>query len=223
MADKPVETAIAIRRCAIFKDVPDSEIEHLASQATVRTFRKNTIIMCAGDETDSLYIVKTGRVRVFRDNEQGRQITLNTHGPGAFFGELAALSDAPRAANVETTETTATIMIKKSAFLELLERQPKVAVKLARVFATWVQIMSKSMTDLALLDVYGRLSRALELHAVEENGERIVRGVTHQELANQVGASREMVSRIISDLKTGKYIRSEGRSIVLLHKLPAEW
>lgn len=220
---KSFEIADAIRLCSIFAELPDSEVEILVKQAVVRTFRKNTIIIYAGDETDSLYIVASGRVRVFRDNEQGRQITLNHHGPGAFFGELAALSDAPRAACVETTEPTTTVVIKKSAFMELLERQPQVAIKLAQVFAGWVQLMATSMTDLALLDVYGRLSRVLDRLAVEENGERVISGVTHQELANQVGASREMVSRIIGDLKSGKYIRTDGRKLVILQSLPSGW
>ena len=117
------------------------------------------------------------------------------------------------------------ILIEKDDFLGILTRNPEVAINLSRKFAELVQVMADHMAELALLDVYGRLTSLFERNATEVDGKKVVHGFTHQELANSVGASREMVSRIISGLKKGNYISSipENRDIVLERKLPSGW
>ena len=214
-----------IRACELLADIEEHAIEYLAEQSSFKNIRKNTIIMSAGDRTDSVYIVDKGKVRVFRDNEDGRQITLNTLGPGMMFGELAAMADAPRVASVETLETTQILIINKQGFLTLLERNPNIAIRISKRFAELVHIMSDHLAEIALLDVYGRLTAFLERTAFEDNGKKIVEGYTHQELANNVGSSREMVSRIISSLKKGKYISTYpgSRKIILERRLPHGW
>ena len=218
-----LDKATTIRACPLFSELPEEEITYLATQAAVRKYRKNTIIISVDDETDSIYIIKSGRVRVFCDNDQGRQMTLNFHGANGHFGELAAMCDAPRIANVEAVEPTSTLVLPKAAFIKVLERQPDFGIRLARLFAQWVRLMSTNITDLALLDVYGRVARLLVRLTEEQDGKLVVGGMTHQELANQVGASREMVSRILGDLKTGNYIETEGRTIIIKRDLPSGW
>ena len=218
-----LEATATILSCPLFNELPEEEIEFLANQAAVRKYRKHAVIISIDDETDAIYIIQSGRVRVFCDNDQGRQMTLNFHGPGGHFGELAAMCDAPRIANVEAVEPTTTLVLPSSVFLQVLERQPAFGIRLARLFAQWVRLMSINITDLALLDVYGRVTRLLLRLAHEQDGQRVIDGMTHQELANQVGASREMVSRILGDLKTGNYIETEGRTIILKRDLPSGW
>jgi CRP/FNR family cyclic AMP-dependent transcriptional regulator len=214
-----------IKNCELFKHLSDSEVKLIAKQATIRKHRKNTIIISVNDSTDSVYIIESGKVRVYKDSIDGRQITLNTLGPGMVFGELAALSDAPRAATVETLEETQTRVLTKADFIDLLKRNPDLSLTIARKFAQMVHVLSNHVADIALLDVYGRLTNFLERVAVDKDGQRVIEGFTHQELANNVGSSREMVSRILSGLKKGNYISSapEGRSIILEHKLPSGW
>ena len=214
-----------IKNCELFQQLSDSEVELIEKQATINNHLKHTIIISTNDTTDSVYIVESGKVRVYKDSLDGRQITLNTLGPGMVFGELAALSDAPRAATVETMEDTQTRVLTKADFINLLKRNPDLSLAMARKFAQMVHVLSNHVADIALLDVYGRLTNFLERTAVEKNGQRIIEGFTHQELANNVGSSREMVSRILSGLKKGNYISSppEGRSIILEHKLPSGW
>ena len=214
-----------IRSCELFSELPASEVAWLAENVCVRSYRKSTIILSAGDTTDSVHIVVCGKVRVFRDNEAGRQFILNTLAPGSMFGELAAISDSPRMASIETMESTKTIIIEKSVFMGLLSRNPQVSIAISRKLAILLQVMSDNMAELALLDVYGRLTNFLERSAVDRGGKKVVAGYTHQELANCVGASREMISRILGSLKKGKYISAfpEIREIVLEQKLPVGW
>ena len=214
-----------VKSCELFKHLSDHEVELIEKQATLKKFRKNTIIISANDTTNSVYIVESGKVRVYKDSIDGRQITLNTLGPGMVFGELAALSDAPRVATVETLEDTKTRVLTKESFIDVLKSNPELSLTIARKFAQMVHVMSNHVADIALLDVYGRLTNFLERSAVDKNGQRVIEGFTHQELANNIGASREMVSRILSGLKKGNYISNptEGRSIILENKLPAGW
>ena len=218
-------TIACLRTCELLKDLPDAEIQRLVEQASFRKDRKHTIIISAGDMTDSVYIIESGRVRVYRDNSDGKQITLNTLGPGMMFGELASIAEAPRVASVETLESTRTLVIGKQVFMDLLERNPCLAISISKRFAQIVHIMSDHLAEIALLDIYGRLTCFLERSAIERDGKRVIKGFTHQELAYNVGSSREMVSRILSGLKKGKYISytSESRDIFLERKLPAGW
>ena len=214
-----------IKNCELFKHLTDTEINLIDKQTILSKHRKNTIIISANDTTDSVYIVESGKVRVYKDSLDGRQITLNTLGPGMVFGELAALSDAPRVATVETLEETQTRTLTKTDFIALLKRNPDLSLTIARKFAQMVHVMSNHVADIALLDVYGRLTNFLERTAIDKSGQRVIEGFTHQELANNVGSSREMVSRILSGLKKGNYISNttEGRNIILERKLPSGW
>ena len=214
-----------IKNCELFRDLSDTEAEQIEKKAAIRTYRKNTIIISTNDTTDSVYIVESGKVRVYRDHLDGRQITLNTLGPGMVFGELAALSDSPRGATVETLEETQTRVLTKADFIAILKQNSELSLTIARKFAQMVHVLSNHVADIALLDVYGRLTNFLERTAIDKNGQRVIEGFTHQELANNVGASREMVSRILSGLKKEKYIStpSKGRSIILENKLPSGW
>ena len=217
--------ANCIRNCELLASLNDDDIQKLSEIGSSRTYKKNTIILSAGDTTDSIYVIDSGKVRVFRDNDEGRQIILNTLESGDMFGELAALSGSPRTASIETVESTKVLVIEKVDFLDMLGRNPQISIALCGKFAELVQVMADHMAELALLDVYGRLTNLFQRNAVEIDGKKVVHGFTHQELANSVGASREMISRIISGLKKGNYISSipENRDIVIERKLPSGW
>jgi CRP/FNR family cyclic AMP-dependent transcriptional regulator len=215
-----------IRTCELLSNLPESEVDRISDQLAFRTIRKNTIILSAGDMTDAIYIIDTGKVRVFRENDEGRQITLNTLGPGELFGQLAALAEAPRAASIEALESTRVLVIPKKGFLDLLEHNPGIAIDISKQFAQMVSIMSNHMAEIALLDVYGRLVSFIDRSStLNVDGKKAIEGYTHQVLANHVGASREMVSRIIGELKKGNYISTspEKHTITVERRLPSGW
>ena len=198
-------------------------LQVLAASSKRRQYKRATVVISKDDETDSVYLIESGAVRVYRDDERGRQVTLNNITEGEIFGELAALSNEPRIATCETLDDTTVYVMPSSVFLQVVSNNPTVVLNLARLLVHRVRTMTIDVSDLALLDVYGRVARLLLKEAREEEGRRVIHALTHQEIANRVGATREMVSRIMKDLRKGDYIAMEGRTIVLRRGLPARW
>ena len=217
------ETRDAFLRCELFASLPEKHLQVLAASSKRRQYKRNTVVISKDDETDSVYLVESGTVRVYRDDERGRQVTLNIIYEGEIFGELAALSSEPRIATVETQDDTSVYVIPSTMFLQVISNNPSVVLNLARLLVHRVRSMTIDVSDLALLDVYGRVARLLLKEAREEGGRRVIQGITHQEIANRVGATREMVSRIMKDLRKGEYIAMDGRTIIIQRGLPARW
>ena len=203
--------------------LPAALIEKMAALATTRTFGKNAIIVSEGDETDSLYIVLAGRAKVFVADENGREVQLNQIGPGEYFGEVT-LDGGPRSASVMALEECRCAVVKRSELTAFLERNPDFALHLMRKLAHRVRVLTENVRSLALMDVYGRVARLL-LDLAEESGGRLVisESLTHRDIASRVGASREMISRIFSDLTDGGYVRKEDRHLVIMRKPPPRW
>lgn len=212
-----------------FKDVDflsgldDLDREALASHANIRSFRKNTVVLTAGDQSNSLYIVLEGRVKIYLDDERGREHILRTANRGSCFGELAMLSDGPRAANVATLEDSRLALVSRADFMACLHNNPEISLKIIEDLVKRVREMTEDVSTLALLDVYGRLARVLERSASEQNGRHFTAPMTHQEIANRIGASREMVTRILRDLREGGYISTRNKQVILEKPLPSGW
>ncbi len=207
----------------LFRDLPEDGRQLLAKHATTRKFKKNTIIMSAGDQTDSLYLVVSGRVKIYLDDAKGHEITLRTVGPGGSFGELAVLSEGPRAANVTTLVESRLSVISKADFMQCLNDNPAISFMIIRLLVERIREMTEDVSTLALLDVYGRVAKTLTRNATECDGKQLTEAMTHQDIANMVGSSREMVTRILKDLKTGGYISVQDKHLVLEKPLPSGW
>ncbi len=176
-----------------------------------------------GDATDSLYVVLSGRVKAFVSDESGKEIVVNTIGAGDFFGELV-LDGGARAASIMTLEASRCFVIPQRDVEALLATNPEFAKHLMRKLIGKVRSLTAQVLALALKDVYGRLVKFLEDNAAEQGGRRIVaERLTQSEIAARIGGSREMVSRILSDLSAGGYVSVETRQIVLHRKLPTHW
>jgi CRP/FNR family cyclic AMP-dependent transcriptional regulator len=211
------------RNIPLFSDLPDDSIKLLAQHAITRSFKKNSVIVNQGDETNSLYVILEGSVRVFVDDEQGKEIILNTMEAGESFGEMALLSDAPRSASVMATSPSKLAMISKQDFMSCLASNPTIPCKIIEVLIKRAQDLTDEVSSLALLDVYGRIARTLVKHAGERDGKLVTKPLTHQEIASMVGSSREMVSKILKDLRIGGYITIEGKEIIIEQPLPSGW
>jgi CRP/FNR family cyclic AMP-dependent transcriptional regulator len=203
--------------------LPAPLIEKMAAVATTRTFGKNAIIVSEGDETDSLYIVLAGRAKVFVADEDGREAQLNQIGPGEYFGEVT-LDGGPRSASVMALEECRCAVVKRAELTAFLERNPEFALHLVRKLAHRVRMLTDSVRSLALMDVYGRVARLLLELAEERDGRLVIKeSLTQRDIASRVGASREMISRIFSDLTDGGYVRKEDRHLVIMRKPPPRW
>lgn len=201
----------------------EAEVKALAQHAVARTFPKNTVVVTEGDRTDSLYIIVSGRVKIYASDENGKEIVLNHAGPGEYFGELV-LDEGPRAASVMTLEPTRFLIVPKDDFREFVTRSPEFSLHLIRKLIRKVRVLTNDVKSLALMDVYGRVARMLLDLAVERDGAIVIENrPTQQEMANRVGASREMISRILSNLAEGGYITMERDRITIARTLPRAW
>ena len=203
--------------------LPPKLLEEIGGLAVTRTYAKNAIIVSEGDETDSLYVLLSGRVKVFLCDAAGKEVTLNQLGPGEYFGEIT-LDGGPRSASVVALEATRCAVVKRGELLALVERRPQFALHMVRKLAHRVRALSEDVRSLALMDVYGRVARLLLELAEENEGRLVIReALTHKDIASRVGASREMISRIFSDLSDGGYVRKEGGELVIVRKPPPRW
>ena len=208
---------------SLFQGLPAADLDALSSRAVTRHYRRHTVVIGQGDESDALYLVIDGRLKVYRSDEEGKEVILAFLDPGDSFGELALLDKAPRSASVETLEPSKLAVISQGDFRAFLSDHPQVAINLIQTLARRNRMLLESVSDLALLDVYGRVARALLKEAKPEEGKLITPKLTHQEIANMVGSSREMVSKIMKELRFGGYISVDAKRITIENRLPVRW
>jgi CRP/FNR family cyclic AMP-dependent transcriptional regulator len=200
-----------------------AELRALSEQGTVKSFQKNAVIVSEGDETESLYVILSGRVKVFVADESGKEIVLGTQGPGEYFGEMV-LDGGPRSASVMTLEPSRFVVIPKRNVRDFLRGQPEFAIRLIEKLIHRSRALTASVKNLALMDVYGRVARLLLDLAEDDGGTLVIREkLTQQDIASRVGASREMVSKILNDLATGGYLSVSHKRITLHRVPPRHW
>ncbi len=196
----------------------------LASSGVERHYRAGTILIHEGDTGQSLFIIKEGLVKAFVAGPNGRDLTLGTYGPDEYVGEMS-LDGGPRSASIITVEPTICSIIERPALLSHIRNHPEFALAMMMRLIARARLATESAGGLALLDVYGRVRALLDREATPspDGTRRIDTRLTHQEIASRVGASREMVSKILKDLARGGYINIEKKQICLLKPLPQGW
>ncbi|MEO8859393.1 MAG: cyclic nucleotide-binding domain-containing protein [Burkholderiaceae bacterium] len=202
----------------------ESLVRLLAARGDVRRYRKGTILLHEGDSGDTMFIVLSGRVKVFCTDAHDKEITFGVFGAGEFFGEMA-LDGGPRSASVMTLQPCVCSVFTRETLLGFISQYPEFALELLSKVIRRLRLATRDVRNLAFIDVYGRITRFLHDHSTEQadGTRRVDERMTHQEIASRVGCSREMVSRILKDLESGEYIRIVDRHIVLLKKLPSRW
>ena len=203
--------------------IEDPVVRELATRGQIRSFPKNTVFINEGDRGDSLFVIVTGRVKVFVSDNQGREMILDIHGPGQYVGEMA-LDGRPRSASVMTLEATICAMVTRDALKDAIVANPDLAISLIEELIDRARIATDTIKNLALMDVYGRVARLLLSLARERDGKLVVpERLTQQDIADRVGASRDMISRIFKDLTTGGYVTVVDRQITLNRRPPPRW
>jgi len=203
--------------------IADTFVRQLASLGRVRTYPKNTVFITEGDSSDSVFVILSGKVKVFISDTEGHEMILDTQGPGEYVGEMA-LDGKPRSASVMTLEPSTFAVVAREPIREAIRKDPDFALDMISKIIDRARLATNSVKDLALLDVYGRVARLLLNMGVEKNGKLVIPDkLTQQEIAERVGASRDMVSRIFRDLTSGGYITVENRYITINKKPPARW
>jgi CRP/FNR family cyclic AMP-dependent transcriptional regulator len=213
-----------LRSIPLFEGVAEAELHALAECTVTRSYPKQAIIVSEGDETDSLYLILAGRVKVYLSDEAGKELILAIKGPGQYFGEMV-LDSQPRSASVMTLEPSQFAILSRADFKAFLLRHAEVALQLIENLIRVARGLTHNVRSLAMLDVYGRVARILLELAVDQGGGKLVipEKLTQKDIAARVGASREMINRILRDLTTGGYLTLEGGRITINKAPPARW
>ena len=210
-----VSTAV-LKAVPLFTSFPEDQLRMLTTVVTRRSLPRSTTVMASGDPTDSLYIVLSGRLKVMMSDAEGKEVILSILTAGEFFGEMGLIDDAPRSASVVSIEPCELLSIAKRDFKKCLAENFEMAQAVMRGLVRRLRDADRKIGSLALLDVYGRVARLLLDMSETVDGEKIVtKRLPKQDIAKMIGASREMVSRVMKDLQMGGYIEVRGSSIVL--------
>ncbi len=196
----------------------------LFAHAIVKTFPKNTMLITEGDvTTDSIYLIQSGKVKVFLCSADGKEVDLDILEPGDYFGETE-LDSGPRSASVVTIERSQLAIIRQSEYRRFVAENPEFAMQLVLKLITRTRGLLKTVKSLALLDVSDRVARLLLEMATEENGKLIItEKLSKRDIANRVGATREMASRVFKELVSSGYIQLEHKKITIAGRLPRHW
>lgn len=218
------EVFLNLKKISFLSKLPDDAITSLAERAKSVRFPKQAVIISEGDETRSLYIMISGKVRVFTRDEKSKEVTLQVQESGSYFGELALLGNEPRSASVETLENTVCAIISKDDFKHWLVSHPDVVIVLLSELSEKVRQLTEKVKQMALSNVYERTIKVLQDMAVKEGNISVIHNrPTQQELANMVGSSREMINKIMKELTKGGYVVIKDKTLRIENKLPACW
>jgi CRP/FNR family cyclic AMP-dependent transcriptional regulator len=198
----------------------------LARRGELRRYARGVLLIQEGDIGDTLYVILEGRLRAFSVSlAHGREITYGSYGPGEYVGELS-LDGGPRAASVIAVEPSVCAVVTRATLERHIAEQPGFAFELLTKVIRRARAATLTARQLALNDVYGRLKALLEVQAgpPQADGRRaLAERLTHQDMANRIGCTREMVSRVMRDLARGGYIDDTGARLAILRPLPARW
>ena len=202
--------------------LPAALLDAIAMHGMTRTYRANAILINEGDVGDALYIVLSGKLRIYASSPEGRDVVLADFGPGEYVGELS-LDGETRSASVKALETSTCRVVQGADMRAFLAAHPDFALHLTKKLGRMVRRLTEQVKSLALQDVYGRMVRVfMELSDATTGEERVVRPkLTQQDIADRVGSSREMVNRVIKDLTAGGYLSVRNGFYSIHRKLPA--
>jgi len=210
-----------LRKTPLFAGVSEEILASLAQCLGKRTFARGMILFHKGSPGNSLYLIDQGKIRIFILSEAGQEISLNIHGPGDCFGELALLDGFSRSAGAMAVERTITYTLQRQDFLRHLDESPQMARALLAQVSNHLRNATDYAESLAFLDVYGRVATILlrlgERYGIQEdNGVQIDMRLTQAELAGYVAASREMVNRVLRSFRAQGLISIGGQCVTIL-------
>jgi CRP/FNR family transcriptional regulator, cyclic AMP receptor protein len=202
-----------------------SAIAALAEAGVQRSYKKKSIIVNEGEGGDTIFILTQGSVRVFGQDGQGREVTYGQMEAPNYFGEMS-LDGGPRSASIEAISACQCSVVTRERVKAELARNPELAFEIITKIISRARSATDTVRSMALKDAYSRLRELLEqlADAPDAAGHRKIQtGTTHASLAQRIGTSREMVSKILRDLEKGGYLVSEVRKMRMTKKLPTNW
>jgi CRP-like cAMP-binding protein len=210
-----------IRRVPLFSMLTNDQAQAIADSVVKRRFRRGEIIVEHGRKSNALFILLNGRARVLTSDSRGREVILAVLQPGDYVGEMSLIDNQPHSATVRAEVQTDMLILGRAEFARCLPENSSLAYAVMRGLVQRLRKADQQIESLALLDVYGRVARTLLEMSETIDGQRIIRNkVSRQDMAKIVGASREMVSRVMKDLEERGVIETqENGSVILKERL----
>ena len=210
-----------IRRVPLFSLLTTDQAQSIADSVVKRRFKRGELIVEQGTKSNALFILLNGRARVLTADTRGREVILAVLQPGDYVGEMSLIDNEPHSATVRAEVQTDMLVLGRNEFSRCLPDSSSLSYAILRGLVARLRNADRQIESLALLDVYGRVARTLLDMSEEEKGLKIIRGkVSRQDMAKVVGASREMVSRVMKDLEDKGVIETlENGSVVIKERL----
>ncbi len=214
----------AVRATPLFSQLKEAEVRALLDIGLDRTCPARKILLSEGDASTDLYLVIEGKLRAVGIDIDGRLIVHNVFGPGDYFGEMSFIDGEPRCATVETLQRTRLFKIPRDRFRKVLFSNPDITFNLMKGLTEKLRDATRRVEELVFMDAYTRVSRLLLRLAPPGDGRRTVPDLlTQQDIAERIGTSREMVSRVLTSLVGGGYITRQNKRITIQKDLPENW
>ena len=213
-----------LRRVPLFTLLTVAQAEVISGAVIKQRFKRGEALVAQGQKSDALYILLTGRARVMTSDSRGREVILATLAPGDYLGEMSIIDNQPHSATVRAEVQTDVLMLGRAEFARCLTENASMSLVVMRGLVKRLRHADRKIESLALLDVYGRVAHALLDFAVSDTqGQRVIKEkISRQDLAKMVGASREMVSRVMKDLEERGFIEAlPGGATLLKDRLGA--
>ncbi len=207
-----------IRRVPLFSTLTQTQAESVADAVIKRRFKRGECIVEQGKKSNFLAIVLTGRARVVTSDVRGREVILATLTPGDYIGEMSLIDNQPHSATVRAEVQTDVLILGRVEFARCLPENTSMAYAVMKGLVQRLRHADRKIESLALMDVYGRVARALlEFAQPDKDGQLVIRErVSRQDVAKMIGASREMVSRVMKDLEDRGFIEAQADGSTLV-------
>ena len=205
----------------LFSELREEELEDLMKVSVRQTFKKDNMVLIEEEVGSTMFIILSGRVKISRISDEGREVILSILVDGDFFGEMAILDGQTRSANAVTLEDTEMLIIRRENFLRMLHDYPQIAINLLKELAHRLRRSDSQIKSLSLQNALGRVASTL-LRIADDSG-IIKQGIVEiphlppqQDLANMAGTSRETISRVIKSLGQLNYVKKQGSKLLIL-------
>ncbi|HYQ95173.1 MAG TPA: cyclic nucleotide-binding domain-containing protein [Burkholderiales bacterium] len=215
----PVVSPLLIRNVPLFSLLRDTELMLLTQVLLRKPYPKNSTVVAAGDPADALYIVISGRLKVIMSDKEGREVILAILNQGDFFGEMGLIDQAPRSATVVAIDSCELLTMTRADFTKCLQKNFDLTMNVILGLVKRLREADRKIGSLALMDVCGRVARLLMEMAETVDGQKVVTKLPKQQIAKMVGATREMVTRVMKEMETGGHIEVRAHQILLRDSL----
>ena len=220
MSATPVASPLLLRNVPLFSLLPGAQLVLLTSVLLRKAYPKNSAVVVAGDPADALYIVISGRLKVMMSDKEGREVILAILNQGDFFGEMGLIDQAPRSATVVAIESCELLTITRADFTKCLQKSFDLTMNVIRGLVKRLREADQKIGSLALMDVCGRVARLLMEMAETVDGQKVVtKKLPKKQIAKMIGATREMVTRVMKEMETSGHIEVRAHQILLRDSL----